>query len=55
MREGFFLDLLRRGFSAEEARNQLQTAVYWGRHAELYDYDRDDARLTLEPGAQKYL
>ncbi|MGW2649981.1 ABC transporter ATP-binding protein [Streptomyces sp. NPDC001393] len=55
LREGFFLDLLRRGFSAEEARNQLQTAIDWGRYAELYDYDRDDARLTLEPGAQKYL
>ncbi|WP_369393149.1 nitrate/sulfonate/bicarbonate ABC transporter ATP-binding protein [Streptomyces sp. CG1] len=55
LREGFFLDLLRRGFSAEEARNQLETAIDWGRYAELYDYDRDDARLTLEPGAQKYL
>ncbi|WP_055495773.1 AAA-associated domain-containing protein [Streptomyces sp. TP-A0356] len=55
LREGFFLDLLRRGFSAEEARSQLQTAIDWGRYAELYDYDRDDARLTLEPGAQKYL
>ena len=50
LREGFFLDLLRRGFSAEEARRQLQTAIDWGRYAELYDYDADDGELTLEPG-----
>ncbi|MGD3106135.1 AAA-associated domain-containing protein [Streptomyces sp. YGL11-2] len=55
LREDFFLDLLRRGFSAEEARNQLETAVDWGRYAELYDYNRDDAELTLEPGAQAKL
>ncbi|WP_414166781.1 nitrate/sulfonate/bicarbonate ABC transporter ATP-binding protein [Streptoverticillium reticulum] len=55
LREGFFLDLLRRGFSAEEARNQLGTAIDWGRYAELYDYDHDDGELTLEPGAQAAL
>jgi NitT/TauT family transport system ATP-binding protein len=52
LREGFFLDLLRRGFSATEARSQLETAIDWGRYAELYDYDRDDGELTLEPGVQ---
>jgi NitT/TauT family transport system ATP-binding protein len=55
LREGFFLDLLRRGFSAGEARNQLETAIDWGRYAELYDYDRDDGELILEPGAQANL
>jgi NitT/TauT family transport system ATP-binding protein len=55
LREGFFLDLLRRGFSATEARNQLETAIDWGRYAELYDYDRDDGELTLDPGAQASL
>jgi NitT/TauT family transport system ATP-binding protein len=55
LREGFFLDVLRRGFSPQEARNQLDTAIDWGRYAELYDYDRDDEELTLEPGAQGYL
>jgi NitT/TauT family transport system ATP-binding protein len=55
LREDFFLDVLRRGFSPQEARNQLETAVDWGRYAELYDYDRDDGELTLEPGAQDYL
>ena len=55
LREGFFLDLLRRGFSATEARSQLDTAIDWGRYAELYDYDRDDGELTLDPGAQDNL
>jgi NitT/TauT family transport system ATP-binding protein len=55
LREGFFLDVLRRGFSAAEARSQLDTAIDWGRYAELYDYDSDDEELTLEPGAANYL
>jgi NitT/TauT family transport system ATP-binding protein len=55
LREGFFLDVLRRGFSAAEARSQLDTAIDWGRYAELYDYDSDDEELTLEPGAADYL
>ena len=55
LRTGFFLDALRRGFSAAEARSQLDTAIDWGRYAELYDYDSDDEELTLEPGAADYL
>ncbi|MBF9066744.1 ABC transporter ATP-binding protein [Streptacidiphilus fuscans] len=55
LREGLFLDLLRRGFSTEEARIQLDTAIDWGRYAELYDYDHNDAEFTLEPGAQAHL
>lgn len=55
LRTGFFLDLLRRGFSPSEARSQLDTAIDWGRYGELYDYDSDDEELTLEPGAQDYL
>jgi NitT/TauT family transport system ATP-binding protein len=55
LRTGFFLDVLRRGFSADEARSQLGTAIDWGRYAELYDYDSDDEELTLEPGAADYL
>jgi NitT/TauT family transport system ATP-binding protein len=51
LREGFFLDVLRRGFAPQEARSQLDTAIDWGRYAELYDYDSDDEELTLEPGA----
>ena len=55
LRIGFFIDILRRGFSLSEARSQLDTAIDWGRYAELYDYDSDDEELTLEPGAQEYL
>ncbi|HEV3169390.1 MAG TPA: nitrate/sulfonate/bicarbonate ABC transporter ATP-binding protein [Actinocrinis sp.] len=51
LREGFFLDLLRRGYSTEEARQQLETAIDWGRYGELFDYDRDDAEFTLDPSA----
>ncbi|MEY9875553.1 hypothetical protein ABH931_005057 [Streptacidiphilus sp. MAP12-33] len=55
LRAGFFLDLLWRGYSTEEARTQLDTAIDWGRSAELYDYDHDAAALTLEPGTQAHL
>jgi NitT/TauT family transport system ATP-binding protein len=50
LREGFFLDLLRRGFSAEEARHQLGIAIDWGRYAELFEYDAERGELLL-PGA----
>jgi NitT/TauT family transport system ATP-binding protein len=49
LRDGFFLDLLRRGFSAAEARRQLDTAIDWGRYAELFDYHNGE--LVLEPGS----
>ena len=55
LRIGFFIDILRRGFSLTEAHSQLDTAIDWGRYGELYDYDSDDEELTLEPGAQDYL
>lgn len=48
--EGFFVDSLRRGFSEEEARHQLDTAIDWGRYAELFEYDADSGRLTLDVG-----
>ncbi len=48
LREGFFLDLLRRGFSAEEARRQLDTAIEWGRYGELFEYDSESGQLILD-------
>jgi len=48
--ESFFVDSLRRGFSEEEARHQLDTAIDWGRYAELFEYDADSGRLTLDVG-----
>jgi NitT/TauT family transport system ATP-binding protein len=52
LREGFFLDLLRRGFSAEEARRQLDIAIDWGRYAELFEYDAERGELLLEEGIE---
>ena len=47
LREGFFLDLLRRGFSADEARHQLDIAIDWGRYGELFEYDAETGELVL--------
>jgi NitT/TauT family transport system ATP-binding protein len=47
LREGFFLDLLRRGFSDEEARRQLDIAIDWGRYGELFEYDKESGQLVL--------
>jgi NitT/TauT family transport system ATP-binding protein len=46
--EGFFLDLLRRGFSEDEAREQLNIAIDWGRYGELFDFDANTGQLRLE-------
>ncbi len=46
--EGFFLDLLRRGFTEDEARQQLKIAVDWGRYGELFDFDSNTGQLSLD-------
>ena len=51
LRAGFFLDLLRRGFSVDDARRQLDTAIDWGRYGELYDYDSVSDDITADPAA----
>ncbi|WP_018599555.1 nitrate/sulfonate/bicarbonate ABC transporter ATP-binding protein [Mycobacterium sp. 155] len=51
LRAGFFLDLLKRGFSIEDAQHQLDTAIDWGRYAELFDYDTDTDQITADPAA----
>lgn len=53
LRDAFFLDLLRRGFTPEEARHQLDVAIDWGRYAELFDYDTDSGRLRLEAPTER--
>jgi NitT/TauT family transport system ATP-binding protein len=42
----FFRDLLRRHFSDEEAERQLETALDWGRYAELFSYDREADQIA---------
>jgi NitT/TauT family transport system ATP-binding protein len=51
LRAEFFLDLLQRGFSVEEAQRQLDIAIDWGRYGELYDYDSVSDEITADPAA----
>jgi len=46
LKEAFFLDLLHRHYSADEARAQLDTAIDWGRYGELYEYAAGTAEIT---------
>jgi NitT/TauT family transport system ATP-binding protein len=53
--QALFEDLLDEHFSEEEAKRQLETAISWGRYAELFEYDSDRQRLYLhvtEPVAE---
>jgi NitT/TauT family transport system ATP-binding protein len=43
----FFEDLLDEHFSQDEARRQLETAIQWGRYAEIFDFDSATGKLTL--------
>jgi NitT/TauT family transport system ATP-binding protein len=45
--EDFFLDMLDEQFSEEECQRQMETAVTWGRYAELFDYDAAHRRFVL--------
>ena len=42
----FFHDVLDEHFSDDEALRQLDTAIQWGRYAELFDYDSVTGRLS---------
>ena len=45
--EEFFHDILDEHFSDDEVDRQLDTAMNWGRYAEIFDYDRETERLIL--------
>jgi NitT/TauT family transport system ATP-binding protein len=45
----FFRDLLQEHFSDAEAQQQIETAVSWGRYADLFAYDSESDRLSLRP------
>ncbi|HKD52468.1 MAG TPA: nitrate/sulfonate/bicarbonate ABC transporter ATP-binding protein [Candidatus Acidoferrum sp.] len=45
--EEFFRDLLDEHFSEEESGRQLETAIQWGRYAEIFDYDAESGKLKL--------
>jgi len=46
--ESFFLGMLEQRFSATEARRQLDTAIDWGRYAELFAFEDDTNELFIE-------
>jgi NitT/TauT family transport system ATP-binding protein len=45
--EDFFLDILDEQFSNEEALRQIETAITWGRYAELFDFDAARRRFIM--------
>lgn len=47
LREDFFRDLLRRGYSSKEAEKQLDRAIDWGRYGELYEHEAHTENLIL--------
>ena len=47
LNDEFFRDLLDEHFGEDESRRQLETAIQWGRYAEIFDYDAATGKLTL--------
>jgi NitT/TauT family transport system ATP-binding protein len=43
----FFYDILDEHFSEDEVQRQFDTAMNWGRYAEIFDFDREAHRLVL--------
>jgi NitT/TauT family transport system ATP-binding protein len=51
--EEFFRDILDEHFSQDEVERQFETAMNWGRYAEIFDYDAENGRLVLaEPTSE---
>jgi NitT/TauT family transport system ATP-binding protein len=45
----FFHDILDEYFAEDEVLRQLDTAMNWGRYAEIFDYNRETGRLVQTP------
>jgi NitT/TauT family transport system ATP-binding protein len=43
----FFHDILDEYFAEDEVQRQFETAMNWGRYAEIFDYDRKSGQLML--------
>ncbi len=41
----FFTDILDEHFTAAEAERQFEQLIYWGRYAQLYEYDADEEKV----------
>jgi NitT/TauT family transport system ATP-binding protein len=51
--EEFFRDILDEHFSQDEVDRQFETAMIWGRYAEIFDYHAHNGRLVLtEPAPE---
>ena len=50
--EEFFLDMLDEQFSEDECQRQMETAITWGRYAEIFEFDASRRRFVL-PDAQE--
>jgi NitT/TauT family transport system ATP-binding protein len=50
--EEFFIDMLDEQFSEEESQKQMETAIAWGRYAEIFDFDAGRRRFVM-PDAQE--
>jgi NitT/TauT family transport system ATP-binding protein len=46
----FFHDILDEHFTEADVENQLETALNWGRYAEIFSYDPENGNLLLHPG-----
>jgi NitT/TauT family transport system ATP-binding protein len=49
--DDFFHDILDEHFSEEETLRQLETAINWGRYAELFDHDAERKRFFIPEDA----
>jgi NitT/TauT family transport system ATP-binding protein len=45
----FFRDVLEDHFAEQEVQRQLDTALHWGRYAELFSYDAENDQLHSGP------
>jgi NitT/TauT family transport system ATP-binding protein len=51
LRAGFFLDILQQEFAPQDAQQQLDIAIGWGRYAELFDYNAHTDQIAADPNA----
>jgi NitT/TauT family transport system ATP-binding protein len=48
----FFRDILDEHFSSEEAQRQIDTVLNWGRYGDIFTYDSETDRVTLDQPAK---
>jgi NitT/TauT family transport system ATP-binding protein len=48
----FFHDILDEHFASDEAQRQIETVLNWGRYSDIFTYDPESGRLTLDQPAK---